>query len=362
MLAGATLGWLRSGDVARTAARPLPWDRQVEADTPARNPLERTRGWLSERLASCPPRTGRLARALVLGERLPRGLRETYSRAGVVHLVSQSGLHVGLVFGLVLGLLGPRLGSRAPGAGILVAAAYAALAGGRPAAWRAVLMVTIVAVARRRGLEPDPRGVVALAAATFLIGCPRLVGDAGALLSFAAAFGIVHLDELLGAWVPYRGPGHELLRASLAAWLATAPILAWLGVPLAPLAPLTNLLAVPLGVFLTSYGLGLVALAALTPEAAALAAPPFEVGAWLLDTIAELAATAPALGGIHLPPVAAGALGLALYHAGATAVAGAFGSDPSSAPRAEGPSGGALGREQLGEPSGHPQAASSSLS
>lgn len=337
VLLGATVGWLRSGDVAASAARPLPRDRQVRPSSPARRPIARLRSWLTARLEACPPRTRDLTRALILGDRLPRAKRRTYARAGIAHLVSQSGLHVGLVFGLLLRLLRPRLGGHATVAGILGAALYAALAGGRPAAWRAVLMVVILVGARRRGLTPDPRGVVLLAAATFLLAAPNILQDVGALLSFAAAFGIVHLEPLVRSRVPYEGPGGDLLRASLSAWLATAPILAWLGVPLAPLAPLTNLAAIPLGVALTTYGLGLVGLAALAPEVAALASPPFEAGAWVLDALAGLAAAAPALDGIHLSSALAGGLALALYHAGSAALGRSLKAAPRTDRRAEGP-------------------------
>jgi predicted membrane metal-binding protein len=232
-------------------------------------------------------------------------------------------------------------------------------------------MVVIVAVARRRGFAPDPRGVVCLAASVFMLVDPGIVGHSGALLSFAAAFGIVHLEELLRARIRYAGLGADLFRASIAAWLATAPILANLGVPLAPLAPLTNLVAVPLGIFLTVYGLALVALAAITPEAAALASPPFELGAWALDGLAQLAASAPALEGLALPPLAAGFTGLAIYHVGACAIGASRAADSSSTRRAEGPGKGPSVSWRLwslpappmrGAEPGGTQAASSSLS
>lgn len=324
VLLGAALGWLRSGDATPARARPLPWDRQNHPASPAR----RARAWLRARLAACPPRTRRLTEALVLGIRLPERLRARYVRAGVVHLVSQSGLHVGLVFALVLVLArGHRAG---PPLGITAAAAYATLAGDRSAAWRAVVMVTVGAAVRAQEREPDPRGGVLLTAAAFLLVRPDLVADPGTLLSFAAAFGIPHLEPLLRAHLPGTGVVARLLRPSLAAWLATAPVLAWLGASLVPLAPLTNVLAIPLGVALTSYGIVLVGAAALSPGLAAGLAPPFELGAYALDTLAWLAAHAPPLDGLALVPLAAGAVALALHHGGARA----WGAPPEGAPDA----------------------------
>lgn len=310
---GAGVGWLRSRATPTGDAPPLPWDRPHSPPTGAPH---RIRGWLRGRLACLPPHQGELAGALVLGARLSPARRDRWARAGVAHLASQSGLHVGLAFAGVLVLLGR--GRAARGAGLLVALGYALLAGWRPAARRAVLFLGLAEVVRRLGLRAHPLGAAAAVTAGMLLAQPELLRDVGAGLSLGATLGLLHLGPALTGALRSR-LGDRLapaLGASLGAFLGTLPLMlvAFDEVPLA--APLVNLVAVPLGGILVGLGLVLVGAAALHPGLAMLVAVPFGALGWVLETLVALCARGPAVPVGGTPPALALLLAVLLWHLG----------------------------------------------
>ncbi len=243
-----------------------------------------TRGRLRARIARRLEATGLpvgLARALALGDRsgLSADVREALRALGLAHLIAVSGLHVGFVaIGMAAFLLRGRALVRhalAEGgwpfgwlalAASLVAFSYAWMAGSPVSAWRAALLLALVALARRVGVGLRPREALGWVALVILCIDPALLFDVGAQLSFLACAGIV----AAGAWPdPSRARPHpaaiarvrthfdssrlgirsrELvvtsLRVSLAVGFATAPVLSYAGLPVPLWSPLLNLVAV----------------------------------------------------------------------------------------------------------------------
>lgn len=194
-----------------------------------------------------------LLRGMVLGDdsALPVTTREALRDAGLSHLVAASGQNVLLLCTLVLGLgavVGAPWRARLLGALALVAV-YVPLAGGGPSIQRAGVMGAAGLVAALAGRPSSRWYAVLLAAAATLALDPRAAGDAGWRLSFAAVLGILALaprlrDDLVAARLPR--PLAEVTAMTVAATLATAPVLAATFGETSAAALPANVLAAPL--------------------------------------------------------------------------------------------------------------------
>ncbi|HIF93064.1 MAG TPA: DNA internalization-related competence protein ComEC/Rec2 [Myxococcales bacterium] len=221
---------------------------------------------------------GGLVRALALGDRagISMELRSAFRRLGLSHLLAISGLHVGFIAGFagwiflrVMLIVYP--GSRKLSvfslslmlAGIAVGA-YAWTTQAGVSVERASLLFGLYAVFRLTLRRIKPVEALAWVALAILFVEPSALFDLGAQLSFTACLALVgagfwqsdagvprpDLQSLAspheknfvsGLWDTVR----STLRASLAISVATAPLLAQFGLPLVPLAPLFNVVAIP---------------------------------------------------------------------------------------------------------------------
>jgi len=236
------VGRVKSGRLVerleRERATPLT-DRLVAA---ARRRLDRTLG------ESGAERD--LTGAMLLGERsrLTPDLRRLLRDGGMLHVTAISGLHVGIVAWLLLLFLArSRLGAWPT---LLVTVCllggFAQAVGGRPSVVRAACGASVMLAGRCIGREGDPLNGLCLLAAVLAIGEPLLIGQAGFQLTFLAAAGIVALSESIARSVPLPRYLARAVGISAAAYLATAPAVAFHFGWLAPVALLSNLVAVPL--------------------------------------------------------------------------------------------------------------------
>ncbi len=256
---------------------------------------------ISEKIEALFPKNAPLAKALILGDRTEMGdeALEEFRLAGAAHLLAISGMHVSVLAMLLAWSLGrvlPRKVSFYLTLAMLVL--YCAIVGFRPSMLRATAMYAILGYAPLAGRPSDPLTRLSAAFLILYFCHPLSIGDAGFGMSFLASAGILLLREplcgLLGIsrlearcrTLPrcLRGPARYalgLLSATMAAQIATLPlVLANYGsVPL--LATISNLAAVPLT--LGAYAVGLAA-TLLSFVAPFLAAP---VG-WVSDMLLSL--------------------------------------------------------------------------
>lgn len=197
-----------------------------------------------------------LVQALTIGER--SGLEpqdwEALTRTGTNHLVAISGLHVGLIaaaaYFLVRRLWGlaPRLtlalaAPRAGALGALVAALlYAGLAGFAVSTQRALVMLALVLAALVWERTLRPWHALSLAIAGVLLVDPAACLSVGAWLSFAAVAVLIYG---LGGRLPSRDLWARWGRAQWAVGLGLLPLLLALLGRASLVAPLVNLVAVP---------------------------------------------------------------------------------------------------------------------
>ena len=188
-----------------------------------------------------------LVDALVIARRaeLDPAVRERYARAGLAHILSISGLHVGFIaawLGLLLRAIG--LGPRARfGAATALIAAYCWLLGLPAPATRAAVMLALDGVARLCQRVVAPRGLIAVAALIVLALDPWAVRSVGAWLSVSAVAAVIWA----GRAAERSSRIVRLLAPAVAATLVTAPICAYAFGTVAPVGVLANLVAIPLG-------------------------------------------------------------------------------------------------------------------
>lgn len=273
--------------------------------------------------AHAAPTEAALLKALVVGRSadLPQAVRDSFAQAGVSHILSISGLHIGLVaavgYGvfrwllarsewLLLHLVVPRLATALALVPVLL---YAGIAGTNVATVRSVAMAALVLGAVLGGRQANLPVILALAALGIVAADPGVTAEIGFQLSFAAVAGLLVATQRLERWWRARAedpmrqlrPWRErVLRAaaafaavSVAALLATAPLVAWHFNFVSLAAPLANLVVNPvLGTLVVPLGLLAALLQPLAPEAAgwvtALAAPLVRLGVWLVGQIAAL--------------------------------------------------------------------------
>ncbi len=220
-------------------------------------------------------------RALAIGDRsgfTPQHW-EVLRRTGTAHLVAISGLHIGLVAGIgwwlgqrfwrytgngPLRLAAPRFGALV---GVAAAVVYAALAGFAIPTQRALIMLSVVAVALYCGRSVSPFRLLAVALLAVLIYDPLAVLDVGLWLSFGAVLALalafnarVTGVRRVGTW----------LTAQFTIAVGLLPLVALLFGEASLVGPLANSVAIPIvGLAVVPLTLGSLALHALFPTAGA---------------------------------------------------------------------------------------------
>ena len=274
--------------------------------------VERVRDALRIRMvraAAGLPHAGVLV-ALAMGDQaaIPASQWQVFTRTGVNHLMSISGLHVTMLAGLAAACAGwawSRLPVRCQGrpsvdvalwAGLATALGYALLAGFEVPAQRTVLMLAVVAVARWLRTGVGAGGVLGGALVAVVAFDPLAVVAPGFWLSFGAVAAMMAaVEDAAGRWRWLLAWG----RVQWVLFVALLPPLAVLFHQVSLVAPLANAVAVPVVSF------------AVVPLSLLLAVVPAEPVAWLahmpmagvVQVLEPLAALPGAVWSQHAPPV-----------------------------------------------------------
>ena len=146
----------------------------------------------------------RLAMAMLVNDRegIAQDEYEAFQKTGIAHVMSVSGLHVGIIGGLLYALLKKlRLRQRLqlPVMAVFLLA-YCMLTGFSAAAVRAAVMALLVAGARAANRTPDPLLTLSTAVVLVLLLNPLQLFSAGFVLSFSAMAGILLLYPRFLEW------------------------------------------------------------------------------------------------------------------------------------------------------------------
>ena len=203
-----------------------------------------------------PSREAELARGFVLGqdEGIDAATKEDFRRSGLLHLLAVSGQNVTLLALLalpVLAALGVPLRERLLWVLALIAV-YVPLTGAGPSIQRAAVMGAAGILATLAGRRASRLYALALAAGVTLAIDPTFGADVGWQLSFAAVLGILllatPLREALSARLGDRGWQRALtegIAVTVAATLATAPLIAFHFETFSTMTLVANVLALP---------------------------------------------------------------------------------------------------------------------
>lgn len=194
-----------------------------------------------------------MAKALLIAEQQDLGLevRQRYADAGLVHMLSISGLHVAIVGGAVELLLSAMAFGRARAAllSLVVVWVYVAVIGAPAPALRSAVMLSVMASSRIAQRPTSPWASLAVGAAVPLYE-PRTVLGLGYQLSVVGMAGLAASASITRRWIAPRVGGWKLVVArqllpSMVATVVTAPLIAWYFGRLSLVGPASNVFASP---------------------------------------------------------------------------------------------------------------------
>ncbi len=218
---------------------------------------------------------------------LSTDLKDDFSRTGTSHILAASGFNVSLFSLVFLGWilqtpLGRKRGLALTG---LLLVIYTITAGATPAVIRAAIMGFLVLIERWISRKALMTNVILLALSLMLLTNPLLLlSDVGFQLSFVATTALLLYTKPLSEkleFIPARLGLRESFSASLAAIIATLPIVIYHFGQVSLIAPIANLLILPL----VPYAIGFGILALAVSLASLLIGTVFAAPAWALSLI-----------------------------------------------------------------------------
>ena len=234
-----------------------------------------------------------------------------YRRSGLLHLLTVSGLHVGVVCGAALELIRGRRKWLRFLFSVLVLGLFCLLTGLSPSSLRAAVMLLIARFSRLLDRQDDPLSEIGCALSLLLLADPAFLNASGFRLSFGAVWGIACLNgpvrDLLHS---EKGGLGDLLAAAVGAFMGMLPLLSVSGGEISWAGPFVSLLALPAAPLFLIPGWAAVLLYPLLPGISRLLALLPQGALYYLDALAELTPVE----GVLLPP--ANGAALVLWFAG----------------------------------------------
>jgi ComEC/Rec2-related protein len=242
-----------------------------------------------------------IALGLILGgsSRLNLELKKIFSRAGVLHILAVSGLHIGFIITLLGIIFLPfPISCRIKFFFIMLFLLfYAGLTGFRPSVLRASLMAFLFGLSFILQRQVDPIHIVNMCALIILLFNPLILFDVGAQLSFSAVYGIVYLLPKINDYILKRIRRNFLkpiiisMATSFSAQLFVSPFLIHYFKQLPTLAIFSNLIVVPLASVIVYLLFFMIILSLIFDPLAHLVGLLINQMLWLLSHIAGLFAS-----------------------------------------------------------------------
>ena len=176
-----------------------------------------------------------IASSLLLGydEEISDEIQQAYSDTGTVHVLSVSGMHIGVIYlmlNFILGFLSNSFRHRIiKGIIVLVSIwSFTLISGLSPAAVRASVMFSLIIIAKTYRLQGNSFNTLLAAAFLMLYWNPALLFDVGFQLSYLALGGILFFQPRIYNWFRFENSIADkiwaLTSVSLAAQITTFPI------------------------------------------------------------------------------------------------------------------------------------------
>ncbi|MFZ4582372.1 MAG: ComEC/Rec2 family competence protein [Paludibacter sp.] len=220
--------------------------------------------------------------ALTVGytDDLSPDLRASYSATGAMHILSVSGLHVGIVYVVIAFLLSflKRNRFQLVFRALLIVLflwSYAFVTGLSPSVIRSAFMFSFVAIGTSLERKSQIYNTVFMSAFIMLLIEPNYLYNIGFQLSYAAVLSIVIFQKPFASLLPVRskiaGWCRDLLTVSIAAQIGTLPFTLFYFQQFPNYFLLTNLIAIPLSSIIIYLAMALLAISNIPIVASAVA-------------------------------------------------------------------------------------------
>ena len=240
-----------------------------------------------------------LLSGLLLGDqRFSDQWEKQFQATGTTHIVAASGYNVTVVLFLLFGLLVYLRVRRQHAFVVLLVGvtAYVVLAGADAAIVRAGIMGALVLTSKQLGRRSSMTNILLLAAVVMLVVEPRLLrDDVGFQLSALATAGLIYFAPTVEKWfhfVPTTMTLRESLSATVAATIATLPVILFNFGQFSLLSPLANILILPVLPFAMAFGaISLLISLVSLPFAAVTTGPAWALLSyvlWVIESLADL--------------------------------------------------------------------------
>lgn len=270
------------GTCSEVTGRFASWDRQrhilgriaidnvaqeYSTGSPLYRSANRLRRHITEGIQPMHPGDRALFNGLVMGDdrEQPQSMINSFRASGLSHLVAVSGQNVAYV----LAAVGPWLRARRLAMRLVLTCAvlawFVVLTRAEPSVVRAAVMAGIVAVAFAFGRATNTKHVLCLTAISLLCIDPMMARSVGFLLSTAATAGLAWMLPVTSQIVG-KGPVRDVIAATLAATIGTAPLSLFFFHNLPVVSMLANPFAVPIAGAVMLIGLPASLVLALLPS------------------------------------------------------------------------------------------------
>lgn len=179
---------------------------------------------------------------------MPKNVLDDFNRTGLTHIVALSGFNITLIAGVLLNWLRFFPFRLRFGLALLGIVAFVLMTGASPSVVRAAMMAGVLMLAGVVGRSPNTTIALLLAATLMAWFNPKIIiYDVGFQLSFLSTVGILYLAPMLNTFLSKRFRWvNEYLGTTLAALIMTFPIIAYDFQRTSLIAPIANLLVLPL--------------------------------------------------------------------------------------------------------------------
>lgn len=226
------------------------------------------KNYLIDLLRACAfsPEQFSIASALLLGydDEISKDLITSYAHSGTLHVLSVSGLHVGIVYMLLNFMLGFKLRNKKLKIikCVLIIASlcfYALLSGLSPSVLRATAMFSMIVIGQTFFKTNATYNTLLLTAFFILLFKPLLIYDVGFQLSYLAVAGIFYFQPRIYRQINFNNSLADkiwaLTAVSIAAQMTTFPISLFYFHQFPVLFAFTNLIIIPLSTLIMYAGL-----------------------------------------------------------------------------------------------------------
>ncbi|PIW08435.1 hypothetical protein COW38_00800, partial [Candidatus Collierbacteria bacterium CG17_big_fil_post_rev_8_21_14_2_50_45_7] len=214
------------------------------------------KAWVGQLQRTLPEPMASLSGGILLGVKaqMPRDFYQALVNTGTLHVIAASGFNVSVVAAVLMGVL-MRVVSRgwAIGGGIGGIVVYVLIAGASASVIRAGIMGSLTLIAYYLGRPTEARRLLWVSAGIMLLASPLMLLDVGFQLSVAATAGLLYLEpwiKILSSSVGMTTYVQSILAnylyPTLAATIATLPVILWHFGTVSWISPIVNLLVLPI--------------------------------------------------------------------------------------------------------------------